>query len=300
MKILLTGADGQAGWELRRSLALLGEVHATNRATLDLSDAAAIRRLMRKLEPALVVNAAAYTAVDKAESEESLAFAINAEAPGVLAEEAARLGAGLVHYSTDYVFDGRKQGAYVEDDPTNPLGVYGRSKLAGENAVTANLQNFLILRTSWVYALRGENFALKMLKLGQKRDHLRVVADQFGAPTPAGLIADATALILNKVGVPTLPVGHKWPKTGLYHLCSAGRTSWHQFAVAVLNWQARTLGRPAPTIDAITTDQYPTAAMRPANSCLDLQKLTRDFKLSLPAWERAFELYFSEARSLGF
>jgi dTDP-4-dehydrorhamnose reductase len=298
VKILLTGADGQVGWELQRSLALLGEVHATNRATLDLSDAAAIRRLMRELQPALVVNAAAYTAVDKAESEEALAFAINAEAPGVLAEEAARLGAGLVHYSTDYVFDGSKQGAYLEDDPTNPLGVYGRSKLAGEQAVAANLQNFLTLRTSWVYAPRGKNFALTMLKLAQERDHLRVVADQRGAPTPARLIADATAVMLQKIGVTSLPAASRWPKTGLYHLCSAGSTNWYEFARTVLQWQAKTLGRPALKIDPITTDQYPTAATRPANSVLNHQKLLNDFECSLPGWERAFELYFADVRGL--
>jgi dTDP-4-dehydrorhamnose reductase len=298
VKILLTGADGQVGWELQRSLALLGEVHATNRATLDLSDAAAIRRLMRELQPALVVNAAAYTAVDKAESEEALAFAINAEAPGVLAEEAARLGAGLVHYSTDYVFDGSKQGAYVEDDPTNPLGVYGRSKLAGEQAVAANLQNFLILRTSWVYAPRGKNFALTMLKLAQERDHLRVVADQRGAPTPARLIADATAVMLQKIGVTSLPAASRWPKAGLYHLCSAGSTNWYEFARTVLQWQAKTLGRPASKMDPITTDQYPTAATRPANSVLNHQKLLNDFECSLPGWERAFELYFGDVRGL--
>lgn len=294
MKILLTGADGQVGWELQRSLALLGEVHATNRATLDLSDAAAIRRLMRELQPALVVNAAAYTAVDKAESEEALAFAINAEAPGVLAEEAARLGAGLVHYSTDYVFDGSKQGAYAEDDPTNPLGVYGRSKLAGEQAVAAQLQNFLILRTSWVYAPRGKNFALTMLKLAQERDHLRVVADQRGAPTPARLIADATAVILQKIGVTHLPAVSQWDQAGLYHLCSAGSTNWYEFASTVLQWQAKTLGRSAPTIEPITTDQYPTPATRPANSVLNHHKLLKDFDLRLPAWQHAFKLYFED------
>ena len=294
MKILLTGADGQVGWELQRSLALLGEVHAINRATLDLSDAAAIRRLMRELQPALVVNAAAYTAVDKAESEEALAFAINAEAPGVLAEEAARLGAGLVHYSTDYVFDGSKQGAYLEDDPTNPLGVYGRSKLAGEQAVAAQLQNFLILRTSWVYAPRGKNFALTMLKLAQERDHLRVVADQRGAPTPARLIADATAVILQKIGVTHLPAVSQWDQAGLYHLCSAGSTNWYEFASTVLQWQAKALGRSAPTIEPITTDQYPTPATRPANSVLNHQKLSTIFGLHLPSWEHAFRLYFED------
>jgi dTDP-4-dehydrorhamnose reductase len=296
VKILLTGADGQVGWELQRSLALLGEVHATNRATLDLSDAGCIRRLMRELQPALVVNAAAYTAVDKAEIEEALAFAINVEAPAVLAAEAARLGAGLVHYSTDYVFDGSKQSAYVEDDPTNPLGVYGRSKLAGEQAVAAVGGRSLVLRTTWVYADRGRNFPLTMLRLARERSHLRVVADQWGAPTPARLLAELTAMV---VGQLTAKPDNAWPQGEIFHASCAGQTNWHGFASKVINDDALRLTSNPPTIEAITTVEYPTPALRPANSVLDTRKLRARFGLRIPPWEEALQLYFRANESSG-
>ena len=294
MKILLTGAQGQVGWELQRSLALLGPVHAVGRATLDLSDAAAIRRLVRAVRPTVVVNAAAYTAVDNAENDEALAYCINAEAPGVLAAEAARLGAGLVHYSTDYVFDGSQPAAYTEDDVPNPRSAYGRTKLAGEQAVMANTSQYVVLRTTWVYAPRGRNFPLTMLKLGRERDHLRVVADQLGAPTPARLIADATALILQQITAPGSTEKASWAQAGLYHLSCGGSASWYDFARRVLAWQAAQTGRAGPTIEAITTAQYPTPATRPHNSVLNNQRLRDTFGLVLPHWARAFELCFED------
>lgn len=295
MKILLTGADGQVGWELRRTLSCLGQIHATTRANLDLSKPAAIRGLMRELRPDVVVNAAAYTAVDKAESEEALAFAVNAEAPALMAEEAARIGAGLVHYSTDYVFDGTKRGPYAEDDLTNPLGVYGRSKLAGERSIAASGTRSVVLRTTWVYADRGRNFPLTMLRLARERDHLRVVADQWGAPTPARLLGELTSLLLAKLG---LPNSDGWPRGEIFHASCAGVTTWHGFASMVIACDARLRGVRPPQIDAIATVDYPTPAARPANSVLDNRKLHARFALSLPSWESALALCFDPASSL--
>jgi dTDP-4-dehydrorhamnose reductase len=286
MRILLTGIQGQVGWELRRTLAPLGEIHGFDRSGLDLTDPDAIRRVVRGVAPTLIVNAAAYTAVDKAEAEPDLATAINATAPGVLAEEARRVGAAVVHYSTDYVFDGEKEGPYVEDDAPRPLGVYGRSKLAGEDAVRASGAPHLILRTSWVYGARGRNFMLTMLRLARERDELRVVDDQFGAPTWCRMIAEATALVVARCrpGSRDLELSKV---SGLYHLSAAGRTSWHGFATAILeDAAALSFGRlRARRVAAIVAADYPTPAARPRNSRLSNVKLQRVFGIVLPEWE---------------
>ena len=281
MKILLTGASGQVGYELARSLQGLGEVVAVDRARMDLADLDQMRAVIRAVRPGLIVNPAAYTAVDKAESEPELAMRINAEAPAVMAAEARALGAALVHYSTDYVFDGTKQGAYVETDPTCPINVYGRSKLAGEEAIAASGVDHLILRTSWVYGLRGKNFLLTMRRLAQEKDELRVVSDQTGAPTWSRTIADTTALILAQARQ-----GGDWWRQhgGIYHLSSLGSTSWHGFTEAIVR-QGGFHCRVLP----ISSAEYPTPARRPANSLLDSEKLRARF-CSLPDWKTAFRL----------
>jgi len=268
LRILLTGANGQVGWELRRTLAPLGELEALGRAELDLRDAGRMREAVRASNADVIVNAAAYTAVDKAESEREAAFAVNATAPGVLAEEAKRSGALLVHYSTDYVFDGAKPAPYVEEDEPNPINAYGASKLAGERAIAASGCRYLILRTSWVYGPRGANFYLTMLRLARERPELRVVDDQVGAPTSSLAIARATAQLLR-------PGAH-----GLYHLSAAGRTSWCGFARAIL---ARA-GIATPVV-AIRTEDYPAPAKRPRNSRLDCSRLRADFGVALAPWE---------------
>ena len=285
MKILLFGKNGQLGWELQRSLAPLGELVALDRAGADglcgdLGDLAGLARTVRQIAPDVIVNAAAYTAVDKAESEPELALTLNALAPGVLADEAEKLGAWLLHYSTDYVFDGSGNQLWRENDPTGPLGVYGQTKLAGEQAV-ARCVRHLIFRTSWVYAARGSNFVRTMLRLAQEREQLNVIADQLGAPTGAELIADVTAHALRAVrDRPEL--------AGLYHLAAAGETSWHGYASFVVD-QAMHLGRPLRVppegIVAIASSDYPSAARRPLNSRLDCAKLRQSFALRLPAWE---------------
>lgn len=280
MKILLTGKNGQVGWELERTLATLGEVVAVDRRGMDLADPDSIRNAVRAARPDLIVNAAAYTAVDKAESEPGLAMAINGTAPGVMAEEAKRLGAAMVHYSTDYVFDGTKTTPYTEEDAPNPINVYGKTKLAGEQAVQAAGIPHLIFRTSWVYGRRGKNFLLTILRLAQERDELKIVDDQVGAPTWSRLIAEATAQILAQRRANLSEVG------GLYHLTSAGRTSWHGFARAILDRAAR----PRPRLVAIPGADYPLPAPRPCNSGLSNQKMQRDFGLALPAWDAALAL----------
>jgi len=284
VRILLTGRNGQVGWELERSLAPLGEVLATDRATLDLADADAIRRVVREARPAVIVNAGAYTAVDRAEAEAELANRINGVAPGVLAEEAKRLGALLVHYSTDYVFDGAKAAPYTEDDAPNPVNAYGRSKLAGEQAIAANGARHLILRTSWVYAARGRNFLLTLLKLGHERDVLRVVDDQFGAPTWARNIADATGcLIAALTGPRAIAAG------GIHHLSAGGETTWCGFARAIFGAAAG-----APRIEAIATREYPTPAARPLNSRLAGARLRAEFGIALPDWKVGLQQCLAE------
>ena len=284
MKILLTGKNGQVGFELQRSLAPLGEIVAVDHADCDLSNPEAIRRLVRQTRPDIIVNPAAYTAVDKAEAEPELAAAVNTTAPGILAEEAALLGALLVHYSTDYVFDGAMAGAYRETDATNPQSVYGRTKRDGEVAVRHANAHHLILRTSWVVGAHGGNFAKTMLKLAAERDSLKVVADQWGAPTSAALLADITAHLVRQY--------HNAPEAfpyGTYHCVAGGETNWCDYARFVIG-EAIRAGRPmkvAPeAIHAITTADYPTPARRPANSRLDTMHLKTTFGLALPHWQQ--------------
>jgi dTDP-4-dehydrorhamnose reductase len=287
-RILLTGADGQVGWELRRTLAPLGDVMAFSRDALDLADQNRLRERVRELKPDVIVNAAAYTAVDKGESEEALAALINADAPRVLAEEAERIGAWLVHYSTDYVFDGTKASPYVEDDAPNPINAYGRTKLAGEQAIAALGGRHLIFRTSWVYANRGKNFLLTMLRLAAERDELRVVNDQRGAPTWARLIAEGTSLVL--IQVLTDQPRHGFG-SGIYHLTCDGVTTWREFAEAIFD--NADLAR-RPRVIPITTAEYPMPAKRPRDSTLANDRLLREFGIRLPTWRSALALCMSE------
>ncbi|PHV07721.1 dTDP-4-dehydrorhamnose reductase [Janthinobacterium sp. BJB412] len=282
MKILLTGCSGQVGYELERSLQGLGEVVAVDRARMDLADLDQVRAVIREVKPGLIVNPAAYTAVDRAESEPALAHRVNAEAPAVMAEECKRLGAALVHYSTDYVFDGSQPGARVESDATGPINVYGRSKLAGEQAIAAAGIPHLILRTSWVYGMRGKNFLLTMLRLARERDELRVVADQHGAPTWSRSIADSTALILAQAQAG----GADWWRQhgGTYHLSSQGQTTWFEFTQAILA-EAGIDCRLTP----IGTAEYPLPAPRPQYSVLSSERLMRRF-CRLPHWREALRL----------
>lgn len=284
MKILLLGKDGQVGWELQRALAPLGELRACGRAEADFTNPDSLRALVRGVAPDVIVNAAAYTAVDKAESDQHAAHVCNAVAPGVLAEEAGTLGAWLVHYSTDYVFDGSKEGAWVETDTVNPLSVYGRTKYDGEERIRASGARHLILRTSWVFAPRGGNFAKTMLRLAKERETLSVVADQHGAPTGAELLADATALALHCIA----ELGTKAQDlSGTYHLAASGATTWHAYARHVLA-QAQVHGAVlkarSEAVQPIATSAFPTPAMRPANSRLDCSKFCANFGLVLPDW----------------
>lgn len=286
--ILLTGINGQVGFELQHTLSVLGRAVALGRGQLDLSDTDAIRRVVREIKPDLIINPAAYTAVDKAESEPELAFAINAKAPAVLAEEAARLGAMLVHYSTDYVYDGTKSSPYEETDAINPLSVYGKSKLAGDVAIQAVGLPHLILRTSWVYGGRGKNFLQTILRLASEREQLRVVGDQVGAPTWSRTIAESTASAL---------LNWDESKSGTYHLTGAGETSWHGFALAIVeeyealrkahDWPSLKAG--AANIEAITSADYPTPAPRPANSRMDCTKFAKAFSVVMPDWREALK-----------
>lgn len=282
MRILLTGVNGQVGWELRRTLAPLGEVIAADRSALDLADTAAIRSRVTALAPDLIVNPAAYTAVDQAESDADRAHAINAGAPG----ELAACGVPLVHFSTDYVFDGTKVGAYTEDDAPHPLGVYGASKLAGEQAVARAGAPHLILRTAWVYGLRGRNFLLTMQRLAREREALSVVDDQFGAPTWARLIAEASALAIAR----WIERRDLAATSGVYHLACGGCTSWHGFTAAILAQMAARGEAGLARLTAIPSSGYPTPAVRPANSQLDCTKLADTFGVRLPHWEAALAL----------
>ena len=282
MRVLLIGRSGQVGWELQRALAPLGELVALDRAGMDLGDPDSIHRAIVDARPAVIVNAAAYTAVDKAESEPELAMRINGIAPGIIADEAARLGALMVHYSTDYVFDGRKPSPYREDDPPAPLNAYGRTKLAGEEAVRAAGGPHLIFRTSWVYAARGHNFLLTMLRLARERPELKIVDDQVGAPTWARTIAELTAHVLKAGGAGP---GVR-ERSGVYHLAASGAVSWHGFAQAIFEQaKARRGDFNAPALTPITTAQYPLPARRPANSRLDCSKFAAAFGVAPPAWE---------------
>lgn len=284
--ILLTGVNGQVGFELARTLQGLGNVVAFDRNGLDLSDLDKLRRVVRGVKPALIINPAAYTAVDKAETDFEASMRLNAEAPGVLAEEAKRLGAALVHYSTDYVFDGTKDGAYIESDTVNPQNVYGKSKLAGERAIAASGCAHLIFRTSWVYGTRGKNFLLTMLRLGAERDHLSVVADQIGAPTWANTIASLSANVLAQATA--LDEREWWQQhSGVYHLTAAGSTSWHGFAEAIFDFSD--LAK-KPVVQPISAASYPTPAARPSNSCMSNEKLAATFGLRAPEWREALHL----------
>ena len=273
--VLITGANGQLGAELAAALAPTGQLRALTRADLDLADPDAIVRIVRQVHPQLIVNAAAYTAVDRAETERELAFAVNARAPGVLAEEARRVGALLVHYSTDYVFDGTAGQPYDESAPTAPLSVYGASKLAGEQAIAAIDVPALVFRTSWVYGLRGANFLLTIRRLAAQRDELRIVADQIGVPNWSRLLAQATTALVAR-GIDYLA-----QRRGLYHLSCAGSASWHEFAQAIVGDVDR------PRVVPITTNDYPTPARRPAYGVLATSRFGDTFGFTLPHWREA-------------
>lgn len=304
-KILLTGINGQVGHALQTILsrkqsisnpALSNSLISLDRNQLDLSKPDEIRRIIQTIKPDLIINPAAYTAVDKAESEQELAYAVNATAPQIMAEEAARVGARLIHFSTDYVYSGNKTSPYLEDDATEPLSVYGKSKLAGEQAIQAVGLSHFIFRTSWVYGLHGKNFLKTILRLASEREELRIVADQFGAPTTNNSIAEAVVKVL-----------HDWKSetTGVYHMVNQGETSWHGFATAIVEeysslqvakgWMP--LKVKPEDIHAITTQDYPTPASRPANSCLEGRKLERDFLVTLPEWRSALAVEMSQMES---
>ncbi len=288
MLILLTGPHGQLGRALQPLLTRLGTVMALDRARLDLTDADALRHAVRHHPPQLIVNAAAYTAVDRAEQETHLAMAVNATAPGVLAEEAERLGIPLIHYSTDYVFDGAQPGARKESDEPRPINTYGLSKWHGEQAVLATKATALVFRTSWVYGLQGQNFLNTMLRLGQEREQLQVVNDQIGAPTWTHSLAEATVRILSGA-LSTFPddplrgLESLRPHTGLFHMTNGGNTTWYEFAKSIFALRSECRARLVP----ITSDQWPSPARRPANSLLDNGKLWEHFHIALPHWHEA-------------
>lgn len=307
-KILLTGRNGQVGHELEKLLPSIGDLFSFDRGKLDLAKPTDLRRTIGEIRPQLIVNAAAYTAVDRAESEEGAARAINADAPAIMAEEAKKIGALLIHYSTDYVFDGTKHSPYEEDDSPNPLGVYGTTKLEGEQAVRDSGAQHLILRTAWVYATRGRNFLLTILRLASEREELQIVRDQIGAPTWCREIARATASILadvvSKGPMPESAGGID----GTYHMTAAGSGSWYDFTRAILDeakrapldvpWLTAAMkGRPlvAKRVLPITTDQYPTPARRPAYSVLSNSRLNRTFGVELPDWREQLHSAFVEA-----
>lgn len=288
MKTLLLGKIGQVGFELLRTLAPLGDVVAVDQPELNFLDLNGLGELVRRQSPNVIVNAAAYTAVDKAESDASLCRSINATAPGFLASEAKRGGALFVHYSTDYVYPGNKTTPYVEDDATGPLGEYGRTKLEGDQLIQQSGANYLIFRTAWVYGARGANFLRTMLRLAKDRPELRVVSDQVGAPTWSRMIAEGTAQAIAKA------VADPARFSGVYHLTAGGETSWYGFTEAILDVFNP---QPRPKLTPITTDQYPTAAKRPAYSVLSNDKLARTFGIRLPDWRRQLELVGGEVMS---
>lgn len=285
-RILISGRTGQVGYELERSLQGLGEVIALDRSQMDLSNLQQVREVIRSVKPTLIVNPAAYTAVDQAEREPELALRINGEAPGVMAEEAKKLGATLIHYSTDYVFDGNKDSAYLETDPTCPVNVYGSSKLAGEQAIQATGVTHLILRTSWVYSTHGKNFLLTMRRLAQERAALNIVSDQFGAPTWSRTIADTTAHIVAQSLAAADQQAWWEQRSGLYHLTAQGKTTWLGFAEAIMAHASVTK---KPQLTPILASEYPVPAQRPANSVLSSQKLMQTF-CGLPNWQDALLL----------
>jgi dTDP-4-dehydrorhamnose reductase len=280
MRILITGKNGQVGYELSRLYAS-GDVVAVGRAECDLSNEHSVRDLVRRIEPAVIINAGAYTAVDQAEVERELCYAVNASAPRVLAEEAARLGALFIHYSTDYVFNGEKPVPYLESDAISPVSVYGASKAAGEEAIAKTASRYLVLRTSWVYSAQGKNFLRTMLRLGAERSELRVVDDQVGAPTSAAAIASATARLVAQYATPEakLPLG-------IYHMTAGGSTSWCGFARAIFDTGVLSV---PPQVQAIPSSAYPTPAKRPANSVLSNDKFAHTFGFRLPPWQQQLQ-----------
>lgn len=293
MKILLFGKNGQVGWELNRSLQPLGEVIALGRKQADFSQPELLRDIVNRNKPDVIVNAVAYTAVDKAESEEELAAIINGAAPGILAEEARKINALLVHYSTDYVFDGGKDTPYVETDKPNPINAYGRTKLAGELGIQSSGCDYLIFRTSWVYASRGHNFLLTILKLVAEREELSIVADQIGSPTSARLIADGTANCI----VQAMSQRQKSEfEPSLYHLTTSGKTSWCGFAKEIVDIgrEGADMAFKIQNINEITTAEYPTPASRPLNSRLSTDRLNDVFKLTMPHWTTCLKLCIEE------
>jgi len=303
-RLLVTGAHGQVGWHLQRALAPLGEVEALGRGDLDLADLGAVSSVLSDLRPDIVVNAAAYTGVDKAESEPELARVINADAPAAMAKECAVTGALLVHYSSDYVYDGSKSAPYDESDATGPLSVYGTTKLGGDEAIVASGCAHIILRTTWVYDIRGKNFLRTVLRLAREKDELRMVGDQFGAPTWARSIAEATALVLARA-LQRRSAGGAWP-IGLFHLTAAGQTSWAGFAQAILEDYEDILDWPAETSEfggelkarrvvEITTAQYKTAARRPRNSVLSNARIQAAFGIVMPEWRDQLRLALQDA-----
>ncbi len=308
MKLLITGATGQIGWQLLRTLAPLGEVIAPSRAELDLSDPDQAARAVRDIQPEVVLNAAAYTAVDKAESEPELARTVNALAPGRLAQELARTAGLMIHYSTDYVFDGTKAEPYTEEDATGPLNVYGRTKHLGERAIVDSGCAYVILRTSWVYDTRGQNFLRRVLRLAREKHELRMVDDQYGAPSWARSIAEASAAVVALSNAAKTSGAHgsqSWPPSGIYHLSAAGSTSWAGFAQTILEVYEELLAWPADSgefsgpllakrVLPITSAEFKTPALRPANSRLCNAKMKQDFGIMLPDWKHLLRLAMLE------
>ncbi len=289
--ILLTGKNGQLGWELHRTLSTIGQVHAFDRTSLDLGDESRIRKIITDLKPDIIVNAAAYTAVDQAENESGKADRINARAPEVMAEEAERNHSVLIHYSTDYVFDGSKESPYSENDRPSPVNIYGRSKQLGEERIQQFDIPYLILRTSWVYSHRGNNFLLTMLRLMQEREKLTVVNDQFGSPTSGRTIAEITAQILSKYLTPDLNKDALKEKRGIYHLTSTGKTSWYGYAKEIYHLGiARFDFHPNVLIEGIPSDKYPSPAKRPINSVLTTKKIHDTFGVVCPDWKESLKL----------
>lgn len=284
-RVLLFGKVGQVGWELRRTLAPLCELTCVEYPDVDFTKPDSLRACIAAARPQIIINAAAYTAVDKAETETALAMAINAHAPGLMAQEARTLGALLVHYSTDYVYAGDKTTPYVETDPTGPLSAYGRTKLAGDQAIQQAGCNHLIFRLCWVYGARGANFMLTMQRLARERELLRVVADQFGSPTWSRMIAETTALALARVPTPEAAAA----RSGVYHLCASGHTSWHGFASAIVAAMPET-ERKCRSVRPIPSSEYPTPTKRPAYSVMSCDKLERTFGLRLPDWKHCLDL----------
>ena len=295
-RILLLGKDGQVGTALQPRLARLGEIFTHGRETCDLANPDQLRGVIRDVKPDLIVNAAAYTAVDRAESESGVCRSVNAIGPGLVAEEARAIGAWLIHYSSDYVFDGLKKVAYVEDDTPSPLSVYGRSKLEGDRAIAAATQNYIIFRVSWVYGPAGRNFAQTILKLAAERDELRIVADQFGAPTSADFIADVTAEVAGR-HIANVTDENAQKLQGIFNLAPSGRVSWHEYAIELVREakrQGRTLRLSEDKIYPISSNEYPTTAARPKNSLLDTRKIRQVLGLNLPDWRAPLKQFIAQ------